>query len=108
MRGPIVRAIGSTRAGIALVASTPTRRILALSMLRCSPPSYPPRPQMTESPNMLRPFSRLNAVLYAVRAGFAHYRFARRDHSTDPQISGIGLVVSSRAPTRDEMDTVGS
>lgn len=56
---------------------------------------------------MMRPFGFLDALAYAIRAGVAHYRFARRDWRRDPQLNGIGLVVSSRSPTQAEMDDVG-
>jgi hypothetical protein len=55
----------------------------------------------------MRPFGTFDALAYAVRAGLAHYRFARRDWRRDAQINGIGLVVTSRAPTQHEMDDVG-
>lgn len=57
---------------------------------------------------MTRPFGVLGALAYAIRAGLVHYRFARTHWRSDPEINGIGLVVTTRAPTRDEMDGVGT
>lgn len=54
-----------------------------------------------------RPFGILHAIGHAIRAAIAHYRFARTDHTADHDLSGISLVVTSRAPTSDEMNDVG-
>lgn len=59
-----------------------------------------------ETPRM-RPFGIIDAIRYAVMAAVAHYRFARTHYMEDAFPEGISLVVSSRAPTDWEMDTVG-
>lgn len=56
---------------------------------------------------MTRPFGFITAVAYALRAAWLHYRFARTPWRDDREINGIGLVVTTRVPTRGEMDDVG-
>lgn len=57
---------------------------------------------------MTRPFGIIAATQYAIRAAKAHYRFARTNPMLDVFPEGIGLVVSSREPTHNEMSEVGS
>ena len=54
-----------------------------------------------------RPFGFLAALAYALRAAVAHYRFARTSFRDDSELNGIGFVVTTRCPTRDEMTGVG-
>lgn len=59
---------------------------------------------------MTRPFGFLEAIAYAIRAGIAHYRFARTAHNADARRDegGFAGVVTTRRPTPDEMNDVGT